>query len=184
VKADVPRATTSLEQRFRTGVPAALTEVIAIHQPLVSRLVYRLTAWSRTDTEDIVQEVFVNALRSRKTFDARSSLATWLTRITINTCCTERRKRLLRTRYWKRLLTSQSQSISSPPAADLHEDIQQTMTELRRLPATYREAVVLRYLEEMEIDDIARLLNLSRPAVEVRLHRARAMLRTALLKGD
>jgi RNA polymerase sigma-70 factor (ECF subfamily) len=48
------------------------------------------------------------------------------------------------------------------------------------LPNRYREVVVLRYLQGMEIDEIRAVLGLTRAAIEVRLHRARAMLRDVL----
>ena len=51
---------------------------------------------------------------------------------------------------------------------------------VKALPAKYREPVVLRYLQELAIDDIAGILALSRNAVEVRLSRARTMLKQDL----
>jgi RNA polymerase sigma-70 factor (ECF subfamily) len=48
------------------------------------------------------------------------------------------------------------------------------------LPNRYREVIVLRYLQEMDVDAIADVLQASRSAIEVRLHRARAMLKDEL----
>ena len=49
-----------------------------------------------------------------------------------------------------------------------------------KLPGKYREVIVLRYLQEMDLDAIAEVLGASRSAIEVRLHRARAMLKDEL----
>jgi RNA polymerase sigma-70 factor (ECF subfamily) len=51
---------------------------------------------------------------------------------------------------------------------------------LQKLPTRHREVVVLRYLEEMSVAEIAEVLEVSRNAVEVRLNRARARLKTDL----
>ena len=48
------------------------------------------------------------------------------------------------------------------------------------LPSKYREVIVLRYLQEMDVDVIAEVLGANRSAIEVRLHRARAMLKDEL----
>lgn len=193
VKADSAGVTTSrqvdppirrtLEDRFRAGEPAALDELVRTYEPQLRRLVYRLSGWTSTDVDDIVQETFVAAVMAAHKFDGRSSLGTWLTRVAINRCHTERRKRLLRTKYWKRLLSGRRvESCSEPAAADQAERATRVTDAVRRLPAKYREVIVLRYLEGMEIADVATVLRISRPAVEVRLSRARDVLRTTL--GD
>jgi len=53
---------------------------------------------------------------------------------------------------------------------------------IARLPPTYREVVVLRYLEELGIDEVATVLGLRRNTVEVRLSRARQQLEKTLAR--
>ena len=48
------------------------------------------------------------------------------------------------------------------------------------LPSRYREVIVLRYLQGMDVDAIGQVLGLSRGAVDVRLHRARSLLKDEL----
>lgn len=189
VKVDGPTGTDSavlggrpLEERFRAGEAAALDEMVRLYQEKVTRLVYRLTGWSAMDVEDVVQEVFVAAVKSAKRFDGHSALSTWLTRITINRCRSDQRRRILRMRYWRAWATRQEKKSDS--AADeqmtMHERAKRVIEEVRRLPVKYREVMVLRYLEEMEIDEVAGTLGIARAAVEVRLHRARQQLRGTL----
>ena len=71
--------------------------LVALHQQRVSRLVYRLLGW-RGEVEDIVQDVFLAALKSHKNFREESSQWTWLAAITINRCRTHRRRKLLEER--------------------------------------------------------------------------------------
>jgi RNA polymerase sigma-70 factor (ECF subfamily) len=60
------------------------------------------------------------------------------------------------------------------------ERSEQVRRAVRELPVRYREVVVLRYLEGMDAEGTARVLGLSRNAMEVRLHRAKRRLREML----
>jgi RNA polymerase sigma factor (sigma-70 family) len=62
----------------------------------------------------------------------------------------------------------------------LHETIQQVHTAIRQLPQRDREMIVLRYLEELSVEQIAAALNLTRGTVDVRLTRARKRLEKIL----
>ncbi|MCZ6683421.1 MAG: sigma factor, partial [Planctomycetota bacterium] len=64
---------------------AALDTLVRAHREPVARLAGRLLGWS-PDVEEVVQEVFVSALTAMGGFRGRSSIETWLSRITINKC--------------------------------------------------------------------------------------------------
>src|SRR5438132_57609 len=68
----------------------ALAQLVDLHHQRIARLVQRLSGWSG-ENDDLVQEVFVAALRGARRFDGRSSVETWLTRIAINACRADRR---------------------------------------------------------------------------------------------
>jgi RNA polymerase sigma-70 factor (ECF subfamily) len=150
---------------------------------MVSRLVSRLTGWSE-DREDLVQEVFLLALRGAKRFRGESKLSTWLTRITINVCRSYQRTKLVRKTFWKRLIAGQSEEQLSETDAtkstEQQERIKQVTRAVQRLKSKYREVVILHYLEGMKAEDIQQVLGISRNMVEVRLHRARKMLEEML----
>ena len=145
------------------------------------RLAHRLLGW-QDGAEDVVQEVFLSALKSLSKFNGLSSLDTWLTAITVNKCRNYRRKRLL----WLKFLTASRNGRPGRPdgGPERGGDRRETALHVRRavqdLPAKYREVVVLRYLEEMDVDEICQVLALARGAVDVRLHRARSRLKDAL----
>ena len=69
---------------------AAFERIVAEHHPRVAGLAYRLLGWA-DEVDDVVQDVFLKALRNLTGFEGRSRLSTWLTRITVNTCRTHRR---------------------------------------------------------------------------------------------
>lgn len=162
--------------------PLTLERVIADHEDRVRRLARRLTGWSE-DAEDVVQEVFVAVLEHLPRFRGDSSVATWVTAITLNRCRAQRRRRLIRLAFLAK--ARHAPGPQSPAAgeriddAERHERVRRAV---RALPRKDREVIVLRHLEQMELDDVATVVGATRAAVEVRLHRARAKLKTML--GD
>lgn len=154
--------------------PAALEELIESHQPRVARLAHRLLGWNRADAADIVQDVFLRAWQHAPRFRGDSSLASWLTRITINRCRSLRRRKALDLRrLWTR-------AQRDPTPQDSGETPELVRHAVSRLPQHEREVVVLYYLEEMPAARIAEMLGISTGAVDVRLHRARAKLKATL----
>ena len=159
-------------------------EIVARYQPQVARLAHRLLGWrDHAGVEDVVQEVFLVALTRLDTFRGDASLSTWLSGITINQCRAHRRRSLLRLR-WLREKWNRHDSTHQPPEVD--ETSQQVRAAVAELPPRNREVIVLFYLEEFSVAQIAELLGVKNNAIEVRLHRARQRLKTQLaaLIGD
>ncbi len=68
----------------------------------------------------------------------------------------------------------------SPDVLAVREDLRQLVREaIDQLPDSYREVILLRDIEELSTEEVARLLNLSEGAMRVRFHRARQALRAA-----
>jgi RNA polymerase sigma factor (sigma-70 family) len=160
---------------------ASFDRLAAEHYGRIARLVDRLSGW-RGDRDDLVQEVFVAAWRAWPSFREESRAETWLTRIAINTCRTQRRRQWLRTEVWRRL----TEIVHAWDHREPHENLasEESSEGVRRAIASLaqrdREVLVLRYLEEQSIEDIATSLDLTRGAVEVRLSRARLRLKSKL----
>ena len=160
-----------------TPEPKDFDNLVREQSERVTRLCYRLLGW-RADVEDVVQDVFYAALRAWPRFRGASAPATWLTRIAVNACRGHLRKRWLRLRYF----TAAEETPEAVQEAGRNEPLlaaerfEQVRAAVRRLPAKYREAVVLRYLEGMPVEQVSDVLGLSRGAMDVRLNRARKML--------
>jgi RNA polymerase sigma factor (sigma-70 family) len=99
--------------------------------------------------------------------------------LTINECRRQRRRQITRLAFLRRLAQRRVDTESSDPLAQ-DERLALVRQAVARLPRKYREIVVLRYLEELDVSEMMRVLNLSRSAVDVRLHRGREMLATSL----
>jgi RNA polymerase sigma-70 factor (ECF subfamily) len=129
------------------------------------------------DAADAVQEAYVAALGALDRFRGEAQPSTWLHRIVVNACLMR-----LRTRRGAAVSVVEER-LTAPAEGDrlLAEEARQEVRAcIARLPAGYREVLVLRDLDERDTDETARLLRLAPGAVKTRLHRARRALRALL----
>ncbi|MGC3970493.1 MAG: RNA polymerase sigma factor [Pirellulales bacterium] len=175
-------ATLPPADRTAPAVPD-LASALCAEVPRLRRLVHRLLGWraSAHELDDVVQDVLLKAWRHQATFRGDAALATWLTRIAIHAARDHARTARLRRvlfGWWRTDATEPAATDDGDGGADAPLD--RTRAALRQLAAADREVLVLRYLEQRDIADIAQLLALSRAAVDARLSRARARLRARL----
>lgn len=166
-----------LVERFNGGDDGAFERIVEIHSEGVGGLANRLLCWGG-DVEDVVQDVFLAAFVGLKKFRFQCSLKTWLFTITINKCRTLRYRRILRLRR-VRPKAVEDCAVDEDTAGRVldAERFAGVRRAVEQLPMRYREAVVLRYLEELETDEIARVLGICSNTLQVRLSRARKLLR-------
>lgn len=162
-----------------SGVPT-WEEVARDHGRFLYTVAYRLTG-NHDDAQDLVQEVLLRVRRGLEGYRP-GSLEGWLSRITTNTFLDEARRR--RRRPVDLLPEEPDQVLPPSPGADvamaadaLPDDIQDA---LRRLPAEYRAAVVLCDVVGLSYQEIGDSLDVPVGTVRSRIHRGRALLRTAL----
>jgi RNA polymerase sigma-70 factor (ECF subfamily) len=179
-------AAAGLAARFVAGEAAAFDLVVELHAPRVGRLAQRLLGWrddGAVSVEDVVQDVFVAALRRRHTFrGGEVELWPWLARIAVNRCRSHGR----RTALWLRWLKRRGEEPPAPtaPSADRRAVRDETSRRIRetvhKLPPADREVIVLCYLEELSVPQICTILGAKRGAIDTRLSRARKRLAVLL----
>jgi len=118
--------------------------------------------------EDAAQETFLKAYRALNSFRGDSSYKTWLTRIAINVCKDMSHKRRRQPVLFETLPES---PVLDPPGDD------SVIKEVMELPEKYRTVTLLRYYQELSLEEIAAILGIRRNSVSTRLMRAREMLR-------
>lgn len=153
----------------------------------------------RSLAEDAVQEAFISALRGLSRFEGRSSIKTWLHRITVNASLTKLRqlKRLAEKPIDEHLPEFDRQECRIeapwPYLATVQEVLESAELRARvnagidELPDSYRIVLQLRDIEGYATGEVAALLEISEANVKVRLHRARAALKKLLepiLRGE
>ena len=148
-----------------------LEEVMGRYQTMVFRLAYSYTR-SRSDAQDMCQEVFLRYFCSRPPFASEEHRRAWLLRVTVNRCKTHL------TSWWVRRTVPLDDRIPMPepePLA-LHEA-------LRQLAEKDRLVIHLFYYEECSTQEIARMMRTTEGAVRTRLTRARQRLGKILEGG-
>jgi RNA polymerase sigma-70 factor (ECF subfamily) len=171
-----------LVEQFRRGDESAFERIVEQYSAEVAALANRLLGWPG-EVEDVTQEIFLAAFMGLKKFRCECSLKSWLFTITINKCRSHRHR-------WKLRRLPQTKSHENLPTATHDTNISSMDTDdfnrVRRavavLPATYREPIVLKYLQELDADEICRILSISKNTLHVRLSRARKLLEPELAK--
>ncbi|AIY19815.2 RNA polymerase sigma-70 factor [Pimelobacter simplex] len=155
--------------------------IVEQHSDRVYRLALRLTG-NRHDAEDLTQEVFVRVFRSLHTYTP-GTFEGWLHRITTNLFLDQaRRKQRIR---FDALSDERAARLASAELAPETAYADQTFDDdvaaaLADLPPDFRAAVVLCDIEGLSYEEIAEILGAKLGTVRSRIHRGRALLRTAL----
>ena len=148
-----------------------LEEVMGRYQTMVFRLAYSYTR-SRSDAQDMCQEVFLRYFCSRPPFASEEHRRAWLLRVTVNRCKTHL------TSWWVRRTVPLDDRIPMP------EPEPQALDEaLRQLAEKDRLVIHLFYYEECSTREIARMMRTTEGAVRTRLTRARQRLGKILEGG-
>ena len=124
--------------------------------------------------QDAVQETFIKAYRHFSEYRGESSEKTWLTTICVNTC-----RDMLRSAWFRHQSRIDLDSLPERPSDFVFPD-DTVLTEVMRLPARYREVILLRYYEGLKLKEIASALQLSDGKVRSRLNKANNILRDRL----
>lgn len=156
----------------------SLEQIVSDYLGPITQLAYRLLGW-QVDVEDVVQDVFLSAAQNLNSLRDTSCIKAWLFQITLNKCRTWRWRQKLRWRFWAAQYPDQEIAVFDTPC-DIQERNAWIRSAVGALPAKYREAVVLRYLEQLPASEAAKILKINKNTLNVRLLRARTMLRGKL----
>ena len=132
--------------------------------------------------EDLTQEVFIKAFKKLDGFQGKSSIKTWLYKISIN--CS---KDYLKSAYIKRVIpTSIFRTFvnhTTPSTETVYMKYNEsafiTKTVLK-LPLKYREVIMLHYFEELSISEIEKMIHVNANTIKTRLRKAKQLLKEAL----
>ncbi len=172
-----------LVRELRAGSEPAFHGFVDLYRSKVRQLAYSITR-SREDADDIAQQVFVKVYFSIKGFEGRSSLFTWLHRITVNLSFEFQRKRKATTSFDsapRELKQDRSQLSADPsPASDtllMQRDFISKL--LQRIPEEDRHLILLREMEGYSIAQLSKATGLKQSALKARLFRIRRRLLAA-----
>ena len=164
---------------------ADFDEVVRVYRPRILRfLLSSLT--DRDAAESLTQECFLKAWSARHQFRGDSSLSTWLTRIAVNLMRDHLRSRSLR--FWQKTRGSSLDVMDisdwvpdgrgTPESLAVARDRVAAVWEaVKSLSAQQRTVFVLRFVEELELDEIATTIGMNLSTVKSHLYRALAIIR-------
>ena len=179
----------TLVERVRSGDARAFEELVSRYENKVYRLAIKLTR-NEALAEEVLQEVFLKIYEKIDSFRGESALSSWIYRIAANACFS---KLNLEKRHQHAdlddtmpqaevALHERSDHGQEAPDQPLLSDeaLRVISRAIERLPEDFRVVITLRDVEGMSNEDVAKVLDLSVPAVKSRLHRARLLLRKRL----
>jgi len=178
-----------LAARAAAGDDSAFEAIVRRYQGRVFRLACRLT--TDTDAPDVLQDTFLQVYKHLASFRGDSQFRTWLYRIASNAALMHRRARARRPAepldvFLPRFDTN-GRHVATPTELQVASRADELLDRkvlaakardvVSRLPDLYRDAFVLRDLEELSTEDVAQTLGVAPATVRQRVHRARLMLR-------
>jgi len=180
---------------FRSGNGNALGELLALHERRVYAVCLRMCG-NPDLARDLAQDTLVKVIQGLARFDERARLSTWMTRIAINVCLTNRRRQSVRKAVsldgsgkgaGLHRPDEQGGSLASalpdqrePDALSRvgkEEDLRRLERAMARLEPEQRAILILRDGQDMDYSDIASVLEVPEGTVKSRLFRARMALR-------
>lgn len=167
-----------LLEQAKTGDLDAFADFVRSFERRIRSVLYRLLDDAR-DVDEAAQDTFVQAWRNLERFRGDAAPYTWLYRIAVNEALMRRRR--------KTLPTSELQETTVAGGEDAYAaaDARVFLIErLRALPVEYRTAVVLRDVEGLANEEVARVLEISLAAAKSRIHRGRMQLREELERWE
>jgi RNA polymerase sigma factor (sigma-70 family) len=145
--------------------------------------------YGHEDTQDLMQDTFIDAYINLKKFENRASFKTWIIKIMLNNCFRKKEKFSFKNEvagdindksipmYSKQASTDTTQMVMNRELSSIIENA------LQQVPQDYRLVFSLREINGMNIAETADILQISETNVKVRLNRAKTMLRKEIEKS-
>jgi RNA polymerase sigma-70 factor, ECF subfamily len=182
----------ALVRRAQAGEETAFREIIEKYQSKVFSIIHGIVR-QRNDVEDIAQQVFAKVYVSIRNFDFRSSLITWIYKITVNECFDYLRKRKVRKLVYEsdlsedevRRVDNSEPSVDRSPAVDAQLASREYVLKLlSRVSEEERMLLMLKEVEGYSVEELATMTGINENTIKVKLFRARQKLVKAAQRLD
>jgi RNA polymerase sigma-70 factor (ECF subfamily) len=173
--------------RINEGEVRLFEILIRRYNPLLYRI-GRTYRYNHQDTEDLMQDAYINAYSHLDQFESRASFKTWLTRIMLNACYQKSHKRSFRNEISRDDIQNEKPGIlfhnsSNNEKIAMNKELGQVIENaVHKIPEDYRIVFTLRELNGLNVAETAEALNLTENNVKVRLNRAKGMLQREIKK--
>lgn len=166
--------------RVCRGERSAFAVLVDAHAKSIFNLAFRMTG-SRQDADDLAQETFLRAYRKLNRFDPERKFFTWLYTIALNIIRNHLKSSPERTARMAEIAHPPANQVdpANPEGLLLGREKERLLEIcLQKLPLDLKEAVVLRFYQDLTFDEIAAIMGASVSAVKMRAYRGLERLRT------
>jgi RNA polymerase sigma-70 factor, ECF subfamily len=174
----------ALVRRIQAEDELAFREIVERYQAKVFSIIYGILR-NRNDAEDIAQQVFAKIYFSIKNFDFRSSLLTWIYKITVNECYDYLRKKRVRKLVYESDFSADDSARmqNAEPATDQAPGVDRRLAQhdlilklLAKISEEDRSLILLKEVEGHSVEELAAMTGMNENTIKVKLFRARQKL--------
>lgn len=177
-----------LIKQAKRGDREAFAEIVELYKDKIFQLAYRMTG-NRQEAEDIAQETFLRVYANINQYNEGYKFSTWIYRIATNLCIDRARKKkpdfsldekaagTEGLDWYSRLSSPDKTPEETVVTQELQNHVQDAITQLS---PKYRSIMILRYIEDLSLQEISELLKLPITTIKTRIHRGREALRGKL----
>ncbi len=170
------------------GDERAFAEIVGLYQDKLFHMSYRML-YSKQEAEDVVQDTFLRVYRNLDRFDPALKFSTWIYRIATNLCIDRLRRR--KPSYSLDAESSDHEGLDgysmmpsdhkTPESEMIITDTQRIIREaMESLPPKYKTIMMLRYMQDLSLQEIGDIINMPVTTIKTRVHRGRDLLRKKL----
>lgn len=177
-----------LVQAVLKGDKAAFAEIVNLYQEKLYSISFRML-YNKQEAEDVVQDTFLRVYKNLTKYDHHMKFSTWIYRIATNLCIDRLRKR--KPNYSLDAESSEREGLdgySMIPSDHRTPESELILTETQKiihqaiesLPVKYKSVMILRYLQDLSLQEIGEILDMPITTIKTRVHRGREFLRKKL----
>ncbi|MET3730235.1 RNA polymerase sigma-70 factor (ECF subfamily) [Fictibacillus halophilus] len=171
--------------QVKKGDQEAFEGIVDLFKDKIYRHCFRMVG-NGHEAEDLAQETFLRAYRNIGKYNSEYKFSTWIFRIATNLCIDRLRKK--KPDYYLDAevpgtegATMYSQLSSEEPLPEEvvteNEEWNELQAEIMKLPEKYRTAILLKYVEDLSLEEISKIMDIPVPTVKTRIHRGREALK-------
>ena len=193
ISEDAPVSDNSLVTEFISGNDEAFAQLVTRYKDSITNYLNMMVG-DYDIAVDLSQETFLRVYKSINRYSNLYQFSTWIYRIATNLAIDEMRYRKRRGQvFYKNVMNSRTSASSEghefeitdvrrgPRDEILRKESSQVLADaIRSLPKKYRTAFIMKEVQELPYEDIAKVLNCSAGTIKSRLHRARELLQRKL----
>ncbi|MCM3734111.1 RNA polymerase sigma factor SigW [Fictibacillus nanhaiensis] len=171
--------------QVKKGDQEAFEGIVDLFKDKIYRHCFRMVG-NGHEAEDLAQETFLRAYRNISKYNNEFKFSTWIYRIATNLCIDRLRKKKPDYYLDAEVPGTDGANMYSQLSADdpLPEQVvtenerwNELQEEIMKLPEKYRTAIVLKYVEDLSLEEISQIMDIPVPTVKTRIHRGREALK-------